>query len=563
MRYLLRFALCLSAAVLVATLSSSHASSAPDPSTQARLLREKIQHVIVIYQENWSFDGLYAHLPGANGSVAPPRQFQYGIVDPPTKTCRPAPGWAIMTTVTQQPLFGQASPLGPWPCGWVDRNGVVSAAAAGGANPDPAFSGTFANGGGMAVKPYLLSNFDAIEGLTGDLWHIFWHEQMQIDTGTLEPSNGRMDKFIAYSGNPGYVLSYFNAPNLPEGQIAQRFTMADNFFHSAYGGSFLNSQWLICACTPRWNQPLPKSNTTSFESYWDPATKTLRDGNLTLMPAPQTSPGPVPNGQYFVVNTSFTQNVPHPLPFESNPAVRDQLLAPIPPTQKTIGDLLSDHKPSVTWKWYSGGWDLAIQEVANDATRCQTPPPPADNPPSTGYCFQYHHQPFAYYERWGSSSPDNFKRHLQDEQRFLSDLRAGQLPSVAFVKPVGINNDHPNYASVMAGQVHVAELVDAVCRSPYWKSTAIVITYDENGGRWDHVTPPHIDEWGAGTRVPAIIVSPYAKAHFVDHTEYETVSILSFIEKRFGLPSLGSRDAGANPLTSAFDFTQRPLSCRS
>ncbi|HXP93993.1 MAG TPA: alkaline phosphatase family protein, partial [Candidatus Binatia bacterium] len=175
----------------------------------------------------------------------------------------------------------------------------------------------------------------------------------------------------------------------------------------------------------------------------------------------------------------------------------------------------------------------------------------------------YHHQPFAYYERWGSSSPDNFKRHLQDEQRFLSDLRAGQLPSVAFVKPVGINNDHPNYASVMAGQVHVAELVDAVCRSPYWKSTAIVITYDENGGRWDHVTPPHIDEWGAGTRVPAIIVSPYAKAHFVDHTEYETVSILSFIEKRFGLPSLGSRDAGANPLTSAFDFTQRPLSCRS
>jgi len=561
LRHFLRFALCVACALLVATLSSADAVGAPDPAMQIRLLRQKIQHIVVIYLENWSFDGLYATFPGANGSRSAPRQFQYGIVDPQTRTCEAPLRYVVMTQIGQQPLLGQANPSGPWPCGWVDRNGVVSAAAASGTNPDPAFSAVFANGGGLPVAPYDLAPYDPADGLTGDLWHIFWHEQIQIDNGVLEPANGRMDKFVAYSGNPGLVLSYYDATNLPEGRIAQRFTMADNFFHSAYGGSFLNHQWLICACTPRWNQPLPKSNTTTFESYWNPATKTLHDGNLTLMPKPQTSPGPIQGGTYYVVNTTFTRNIPHPLAFNASPANRDQLLAPIPPSQKTIGDLLTDHKPPISWKWYSGGWDLAIQEVPNAATKCQTPPPVTNDPPTTGYCFQYHHQPFAYYQRWGSSSPQNFKAHLQDEQRFFRDLRSGSLPSVAFVKPVGVENDHPNYSALIAGQNHVKELVDAVCRSPYWNSTAIIITYDENGGRWDHVPPPRIDEWGPGTRVPAIIVSPYAKPHYVDHTRYETVSILSFIERRFGLPALGTRDARANPLTNAFDFTQRPLSC--
>ena len=102
-----------------------------------------------------------------------------------------------------------------------------------------------------------------------------------------------------------------------------------------------------------------------------------------------------------------------------------------------------------------------------------------------------------------------------------------------------------------------------MCRSPYWKNTAVIITYDENGGRWDHLTPPKIDQWGPGTRVPAIIISPYAKPHYVDHTQYETVSILAFIEKLFRLPSLNARDAHASPLLNAFDFSQAPLACQS
>jgi phospholipase C len=102
----------------------------------------------------------------------------------------------------------------------------------------------------------------------------------------------------------------------------------------------------------------------------------------------------------------------------------------------------------------------------------------------------------------------------------------------------------------------VAELVNQVRSSKFWKDSAIVITYDENGGRWDHVAPPKGDRWGPGTRVPAVIISPFAKKHFVDHTQYETVSILRFIEKRWSLPPLAPRDAKANDLTSAFDFNQ-------
>ena len=86
----------------------------------------------------------------------------------------------------------------------------------------------------------------------------------------------------------------------------------------------------------------------------------------------------------------------------------------------------------------------------------------------------------------------------------------------------------------------------------------MIVTYDENGGLWDHVAPPVGDRWGPGTRVPAIIISPYAKRAVVDHTIYDTTSILRFIEWRWNLPPLGTRDAAANNLLNAFDFTQQP-----
>ena len=89
---------------------------------------------------------------------------------------------------------------------------------------------------------------------------------------------------------------------------------------------------------------------------------------------------------------------------------------------------------------------------------------------------------------------------------------------------------------------------------PNWADTAVIVTYDENGGFWDHVAPPAGDAWGPGTRVPTLVISPFAKPGYVDSTPYEAASILALIEHRFGLDPLGTRDATAADLSNAFDF---------
>src|SRR5262249_17439574 len=216
----------------------------------------------------------------------------------------------------------------------------------------------------------------------------------------------------------------------------------------------------------------------------------------------------------FAVNTSYSVNTPHP-------ASATALL----PTQSaaTIGDRLSEK--GVSWAWYSGGWNTAV---------LGHPDP----------LFQAHHQPFAYYANYADGTPGRTD-HLRDELDFYTDVAAGRLPAVSFVKPLGPDNEHPGYATLQNGQLHVADLISAIQSSPAWDDTAIIITYDEQGGRWDHVPPPVIDRWGPGLRVPTIIISPFARKGFVDHTQYETASILRLIETRWQLEPLSTRDAAA------------------
>jgi phospholipase C len=144
---------------------------------------------------------------------------------------------------------------------------------------------------------------------------------------------------------------------------------------------------------------------------------------------------------------------------------------------------------------------------------------------------------------------------------FFSDVTNGTLPAVTFIKPLGPDNEHPGYANLLRGQQHVADIVRAIQNSRFWASSAIIITYDENGGRWDHVTPPiRADHWGVGTRVPAIIVSPFAAGGVINSAQHETVSILKFIQRRYNLAPLAQRDAdpSVSDLTAAFRFTEDP-----
>jgi acid phosphatase len=437
----------------------------------AATLQTAIKNVIVIYQENWSFDGLYGRFPGANGLN------------------NASPGnYAQIDKVSGAPLPSLPQPVG------ADYK------------PDPAFPAT------LPVQPFDLMAYVQPAAVTGDLVHRFYQEQSQID-------GGKMDKFATWSDNPGLVLSYFDASQMPEGKLAAQYTLADNTFHSAFGGSFLNHIWFVCACTPAFpNAPsgvVATLDASGKQLALDTSGKIVHDGFVT------------PDG--FAVNTSFTVNAPHPSRAPVANLVPNQ-------TAPTIGDRLS--AANVSWKWYSGGWNDALAGKADPL-------------------FQYHHQPFAYFASFADGTPAK-AAHLQDEANFLADLKNNQLPAVSFVKPLGPDNEHPGYAALTTGQQHVASLVQAIQRSPYWKNTAIVITYDENGGRWDHVSPPApLDRWGPGSRVPLIVISPWAKRRFVDHTQYESVSVLALIEKRFKLQPLGSRDAAANPLANAFDFAPR------
>jgi phospholipase C len=423
---------------------------------------QKINHIVIIYQENWSFDSLYGKFPGANG------------LDQASGTTAQVDKDGKPYTTLPQPLNTDFSP----------------------AVPDPRFPAD------MPVAPFDTTKYVGANQLTGDLVHRYYQEQYQID-------GGKMDKYVAWSDAAGLVMSYYDATSMPEGKLAQQFTMMDNFFHAAFGGSFLNHQFLICACAPTWPEA-PQAVVAQVDS----SGMMTKDGQVT------------PDG--YAVNTSFTVNTPHPSNITDTSLLVPQQTAP------TIGDRLSEK--NISWVWYSGGWDNALIGHADPL-------------------FQFHHQPFAFYANYADGTQAKAD-HLKDEGDYYTDVMAGKLPSVTFIKPLGPNNEHPGYATLLNGQQHVADLVGAIQNSPYWQDTAIIITYDEHGGRWDHVPPPVVDKWGPGGRVPTIVISPFAKKGFVDHTQYDTTSILKLIEERWSLEPLADRDAKVGDMLTAFDFNQ-------
>ena len=185
----------------------------------------KIEHIIVVYQENWSFDSLYGLFPGANGLA---QSATVSLTQRDRLTGQPyssqlgqsfdlASGSVSLTT-PPQPINNDVSP----------------------AQIDTRFPADL-----NTLFPYNIVAKSTLQPTdkTGDIVHRFWHEQVQIN-------HGKMDGFVSWSDNPGLVMSYFDATNLPEGKLAQRYTMCDNFFHASFGGSFLNHQFFVAARAP-------------------------------------------------------------------------------------------------------------------------------------------------------------------------------------------------------------------------------------------------------------------------------------------------------------------------
>jgi acid phosphatase len=478
---------------------------------------QDIATLVVIYAENRSFDNLYGSFPDANG-LAQATPAAYTQLDRDGSVLKELPPiWDGLTAKGVVPAVTQAMtehlPNAPF------------------AIDDPKGFNT------------------PLSVTTHDLWHRFYQNQMQID-------GGKNDRFVAYADSGALVMGHYDGSKLPLWQVAKQYTLADNFFMGAFGGSFFNHQWLICACAPTY----PNADTSpakdsisavgadgtaltiaanSPKSAIDGIPKFVKDGNLTP--------------DFYAVNTMqppYQPSANKPAP-EGDPAYADPA-APttLPPqNQQTIGDLLS--AKGIGWAWYAGAWQATLDGK-------NTVPVPN---------FQYHHQAFNYF---ADMAPGTAARaeHLKDGglggSELIKAIDSGALPQVTFYKPQGNLNEHPGYTDVLSGDQHIADVVAHLQKGPQWAHMLVVVTYDENGGFWDHVAPPKGDRWGPGSRIPALIVSPLAKQGFVDHTFYDTTSILRFITRRFALPALAglqARDAalaahGSPPLgdlTAALD----------
>ena len=512
------------------------AQAAPAPARRAAArpasldakLKANIKNVVVIYLENRSFNNLFANFPGLAAPLpaSAPQKDRDGSILPTLPKI-----WGGMVPGRQdiggkEYLIGEDKivnlPNGPWKL--VDGEG----------KPLP-------------------------EGLvTRDLVHNFYHNQMQIN-------GGKNDGFVAWGDSGALVMGHYGETDKHLGlwQIAREYTLCDNFFMAAFGGSYLNHQFLISGRTPEF-----------FNAAETPAKKkiaVLEDGpqGTRLAVAPDSPKSALDGKPKFVHSGAITPDgyavntmAPPYQPSWVRPApggdanvadASDPSVLP-PQSYDTIGDLLS--RAGVSWAWYGGAWQAAIDGRG------------AGQRPN----FQHHHQPFNYFKQFAPGTKAR-EEHLRDgglgdspiSNKFIADAVAGKLPAVSFYKPQGNLNLHAGYSDIESGDAHVANVIEHLKKSPQWKDMVVVITFDENGGWWDHVAPPQGDRWGPGSRIPAIVVSPHAKKGAVDHNYYDTTSILRLITRLHGLPlleGLAARDAafasrgarGPGDLTAALSF---------
>ena len=484
-----------------------HDSRSPGHEPSDASLRAHIDTVVVIYAENRSFNNLFADFPGLAHplSAVPPERFVQRDRDGTVLKTLPKIWKGLVPD--KQIVEHREYRIGP--------------------DDLPP----------LANAPFALATPDGDplpHGLvTRDLIHAFYNNQLQIN-------DGRNDGFVAWGDSGALVMGRYgdNSATLRLWRIAREFTLCDNFFMGAFGGSYLNHQYLIAARPPYYpnaDKSPAKGRIVVLEGD-DP--RGIRPKQTANSPA-SAMEGPVrfvPNSitpDFWAVNTMMPPYAPTYQLDPQRPGYADWSSPHtlVPQHHKTIGDMLSAR--GIDWAWYAGGWSAALAGHGQDNEFPSRPN------------FQPHHQPFNYYVQFAPGTAAR-ARHLRDgglgetarTNKFIADIETGRLPAVSFYKPQGNLNMHAGYSDVDAGDRHIARVVDALRKGPQWEKMLVVITFDENGGWWDHVPPPKGDRWGPGTRIPAIVVSPHARHGEVDHSIYDTGSIARFITRRFGLEKL-------------------------
>jgi phospholipase C len=453
-----------------------------------------IHHLVVIFQENVSFDHYFGTYPVAANPPGEPR-------------FTAAPGTPAVEGLT--PALLTSNPNG--------------------------------------ANPFRL---DRREAITCDMDHEVAPEQRAVD-------GGRMDRFVEETGNdrpgcrPETVMGYYDGNTVTAlWNYAQHYAMSDNSYGTTFGPSTVGALNLIAGQT---HGAMPTD---------------LADAS----------------GSAIVRDGTIVRNLP--------PAYDDCSHGPtIAMTGPNVGDLLN--AKGIRWGWFQGGFQptgtpdgLAVcgSRSKNVEGRAVADYMPIVEP------FQFylstanpHHLPPSSVARIGTTDQANHQYGLAD---FWAALDAGHLPAVSFLKAPSAEDGHADFSDPLDEQRFLVSTIDRIARSSSWRSVAIVIAYDDSDGWYDHVAPPLVSpsdtpedsrtgpgscgaatpdaysgRCGYGPRLPLLIISPFARRNFVDHTLTDQSSILRFIEDNWALGRLGDQsfDATAGALDGMFDFTSPSL----
>src|SRR5215212_3173521 len=480
-----------------------------------------IQNIIVIMMENNSFDtlfgtyyqvnpaanGLQVFTPQPGGTPTPLPQVNLSATPYATLPVPTQYALAFPNPVPNRPLLlGSASGAGP--LNWGDTLGVVPT-------------------------------------------HLYYANQYQLNrnpaTGTARNDQFVIWDSIEYSKSPptpetnagAIVMGYWNMNGSNLWNWARNYTLADNYFQAGFGGSWLNHMYLVCACTGQWEPPpAPPIAQAVPVPGLPPGFYLDRDSNVRATDS-------------FVVDTSmppfaflppgYPPGGPTILPLTA--VAFGGTTTPTVVTARHIGNRLDDK--NIPWAYYVEGYNAPVTpggRVDADHLPINQFPNPAATPG---------------------------QQKVQDLGNLRQALVTGtNVPSVAFVMPAKGTSMHPGEGSVQAGDVWLGPvptpgaptptgtvgILTAIRNSPIWPNTAVILTWDENGGFYDHVSPPLADQWGPGSRVPALIISPFSAGGKIDNNQYDHTSVLKLIETVFDVPPLGGERANMGNLLSAFQF---------
>ncbi len=517
-----------------------------------------IQHVIVIVGENRTFDNLFAtYRPRAGEQVW--NLLSRGIVN---KNGTPGKNFAAAA----QQRAENAGAYTPTPSINSSYSTLPQPYAAGAFGqrrdvPDARFPADLPNG------PFQITRYVPYGAHTGDPVHRFFQMWQQVngdvkdlfvwtaETVGVGPSNGNAALAPSRTFQGGVAMGFYNMAAGDAAyfkQLADRYAIADNYHQPIMGGTAANYFALATADVGIYTAagqpgvpPLkqienpdaqPGTNNWYREDGYaggtyvacadetQPGVAGIR-GLLRKLPYRAFNDGNCEPGHYYMVNNLDPAYSPDGGALPLGP---EKFLLP-PQTMPHIGDALSS--AGVTWKWYSGG--------RNDGKTVDK-------------------------EFGGMSEVPTFfvstmtgadRNKLQDLQQFYVDVKdAANFPAVSVIAPYDSVSGHPGYAIEPGFDELVRGVVDRVQANPaLWKSTAILVTFDEGGGYYDSGYIQFIDFFGDGTRIPLIAISPFARPGRVDHTYYDHASIIKFIERNWHLPPLSgrSRDNLPNPVHTA------------